>query len=604
MADYSQTTRLFVGRDVLQSPPGDKFLRAVQRAVAGDFEVLGELGRGAKGRIVYLARETASRGLVALQLVPGEGGVESGELWLDVLRKLDPSVPSAEGQCPRCGQALRGWGRFCSQCGSDLSGVAPGSGADTSVDRLLDAVKQAAGQRYEVLGQMDRTEGGGVVYFAREKEGGKIVALRLQKDAPAADGRERYNLGQTMMLNSVVDSLLGPQEPEASPAPEPVVALDDRSRPGPGAAGAPGTSRQESGRVLVYGFGALALLLLLGGLVFWSNRPSVASSASIADTFPVQPEPEIDSAELQVGGALPRRAVVTVDGERVDPAVTRLAPGTYQVRVTAPGYTPVEQDMELKPGQTVVWTPQLARASAPAPRPSPPPTPRPAPAPRPTPPAPRPPPAPADTSPLVINQRPARAPRESLPGGPMATAGATCASLFSGLEWSRALAACEREAGQGGTAAQRTLATMYERGLATEADLGEAARWYAKAAESGDRIAQYRLGVLLRNGKEVKRDEKAAFKWFQRSADQGEADAQLALAQAYDRGKGVKRSRTTAAGWYLKAAEQGKADAQFRLGEFHEKGEAGLVKSEVEAARWYKLAAAQGHEDAQKKVSR
>jgi TPR repeat protein len=596
MADYSQTTRLFVGRDLLQAPPGDKFLRAVQRAVAGDFEVLGELGRGAKGKIVYLARETASRGLVALQLLPGDGGVEAGELWLDVLRKLDASVPSADGKCPRCGQALRGWGRFCSQCGSDLSGIAPGSGADTSVDRLLDAVKQAAGSKYEVLGQMDRSEGGGVVYFAREKEGGKIVALRLQKDAPAADGRERYNLGQTMMLNSVVNSLLGPEDKPA-PAPEPVVSLGEKAPPKPPPSTVTPTPRPESGRVLVYGFGALALLLLVG-LVLWSGRGRPASTAAVADTVPEAPPVEaIDSAELQIGGTLPKRAVVTVDGEEVDPAATRLAPGTYRIRVAAPGYKAVEQDMELKPGQTMVWTPQLARATASAPRPAPPPA-RPAPTP-----TTRPAPAPVDTSPLVINQRPAPAPRESLPGGPMATGGAPCASLFSALEWSRALAACEREAGQGGTAAQRTLGTMYERGLATEASPAEAARWYAKAAEAGDRIAQYRLGVLLRNGKGVKRDEKAAVKWFQRSADQGEADAMLALAQAYDRGQGVKRSRTTAAGWYLKAAEQGKAEAQFRLGEFHEKGEAGLVKSEVEATKWFKLAAAQGHQEAQKKLS-
>ena len=599
MADYSQTTRLFVGRDLLQAPPGDKFLRAVQRAVTGDFEVLGELGRGAKGKIVYLARETASRGLVALQLLPGDGGVESGELWLDVLRKLDGSVPSADGNCPRCGQLLRGWGRFCSQCGSDLSGIAPGPGADTSVDRLLEAVKQAAGSRYEVLGQMDRTEGGGVVYFAREKEGGKIVALRLQKDAPAADGRERYNLGQTMMINSVVSSLMGPEDKApVAPAPEPVVSLGEKTPPRLPPTPVGPAVRPESGRVLVYGFGALGLLLLTA-LVLWSGRGRDASTVAIADTIPAEPAVEtIDSAELQIVGTLPKRAVVTVDGEKVDPVATRFAPGTYRVRVAAPGFTPVEQDMELKPGQTMVWTPQLARAVATSPRPA---APAPAPAPRP---APRPAPTPPDTSPLAINQRPAPAPSQPLPTGPMATGGATCASLFSSLEWSRALAACEREAGQGGTAAQRTLGTMYERGLATEASTEEAARWYAKAAEGGDRIAQYRLGVLLRNGKGIKRDEKGAFKWFQRSADQGEPEAMLALAQAYDRGQGIKRSRGTAAGWYLKAAEHGKADAQFRLGEFHEKGEAGMVKSEVEANKWFKLAAAQGHEEAQKKLSR
>ena len=594
MADYSRTTRLMVGRDVLQSPPGDKFLRAVQRAVGGDFDVLGELGRGSKGKIVYLARETASRHLVALQLLPGEGGPDSGELWLDVLRKLDGSVPSAEGKCPRCGETLRGWGRFCGQCGSDLSGVAAG-GADATPDRLREAVRQAAGQTYDVLGQMDRSEGGGVVYFAKEKDSGKIVALRLQKDAPAADGRERYNLGQTMMLNSVVNSLLGPEPVEAPPAP--VVAM---GAPRPAPAPTPPPARPERGRVLMYGFGALALLLLIG-LGYWSTRrreaagtgqPRPDTLAAKADSAKTQS----DSAEIRIGTTLPPKAVVTLDGAPFDPAKGRVLAGTYQVAVAAPGYAAVEQELVLEPGQTLVWTPQLVRA---APRPAPKPAPMPSPAPKRAPPRPA-----ASEPPLAIHQAPAPAPRDTIPEGPSATGGATCASLFSSLEWSRALPACEREAQQGGTAAQRTLGTMHERGLATEADPAEAARWYAKAAEAGDRVAQYRLGVLLRSGRGVKKDEKAAFKWFGRSAEQGEADAELAVAQAYDRGQGIKRSRTTAAIWYQKAAEQGKAEAQFRLGEFHEKGEAGLEKSDAEALKWYKLAAAQGYEEAQKKVER
>ena len=73
MADYSSTTRLTLGLDALRSGSGDKLLRAVQRAVAADYEVLGEMGRGAQGRIVYLAREAATRHLVALQLSPPAG---------------------------------------------------------------------------------------------------------------------------------------------------------------------------------------------------------------------------------------------------------------------------------------------------------------------------------------------------------------------------------------------------------------------------------------------------------------------------------------------------------------------------------------------------
>src|SRR5262249_36688099 len=147
MASQTGSTRLTLGLDAAKAQ-GAKFLEAVQRAVADDYQVLGEMGRGAKGKIVYLARELSSGRLVALQLVPGDAFEQSGELWLDVLRKLDESVPSGESACPRCGQVLRGWGRFCNQCGADLSGVAPGSGADTSSEQLMQAVKEAAGRKY------------------------------------------------------------------------------------------------------------------------------------------------------------------------------------------------------------------------------------------------------------------------------------------------------------------------------------------------------------------------------------------------------------------------------------------------------------------------
>ena len=36
--------------------PDDEFLRAVRDAAEGEFEVLGEMGRGQHGAIVYLAR--------------------------------------------------------------------------------------------------------------------------------------------------------------------------------------------------------------------------------------------------------------------------------------------------------------------------------------------------------------------------------------------------------------------------------------------------------------------------------------------------------------------------------------------------------------------
>jgi hypothetical protein len=521
-----------------------------------------------------------------------------------VLRQLDATVPSAEGKCPTCGQSLRGWGRFCSQCGADLSGVAPGEGGASS-DRLLEAVRQSAGSTYEVLGQMDRSEGGGVVYFARERDSGKIVALRLQKEAPAADGRERYNLGRTMVLNQVVGSLLGP-EPQAPVIEARPTAAPERPAPAPASARPAPTRTRLNSWVLV-----AAVVALLVGAAAWmaKGRGTAAVPAALIDTTAAT---KADSGQIQVGGSLPPNTVITVNGDTISGTTLRQPAGTHRLRASAPGYGAAEQEVVLQAGQTIVWTPAMMRSGSPKPvrpvrppvatAPSPPPKPAVKPAARP---AASPPP---DTvAGLAIHQAPAppqAGASDTAPSGPLATGGATCASLFAALEWSRALVACEREAAGGQTAAQRTLATMYERGLATEANPATAVQWYAKAADAGDRLAQYRLGVLIRDGKGVKKNEKTALKWFQRSAEQGEAAAQQAVGRAFDEGEGVKRSRTTAATWYQKAAEQGNAAAQFRLGEFAEKGEGGIAKSSAEALKWYKLAAAQGHPEAREKVAK
>ena len=286
MADYSSTTRLTLGLDALRSGSGDKLLRAVQRAVAADYEVLGEMGRGAQGRIVYLAREAATRHLVALQLSPPAGNGPPGEMWLDVLRTLDASVPSGDDKCPRCGQQLRGWGRFCSQCGVDLSGVAPGSGHGTSMDQLLAAVKEAAGHRYEVLGQMARAEGGGVVYFARERATGQIAALRLQRRPPSTGGPD-YDLGKTMVLKSVVEAMAGPA---SSPAGDSPVAAVDASaaaaEPAPAPSQVPVTFTWKGRDWSRFAPVAVALLLLFGGWLLLRRAPTPRPAARVCQTCP------------------------------------------------------------------------------------------------------------------------------------------------------------------------------------------------------------------------------------------------------------------------------------------------------------------------------
>jgi len=96
---------------------------------------------------------------------------------------------------------VRGWNRFCTQCGVDLW-------RDRSVGErwakqdLLEAVKEASLGKFEILGEMTRSEGGGVVYFARDLETGKIEALRLQQD-----GAGDYSIGLTGVLKRFAEPI-------------------------------------------------------------------------------------------------------------------------------------------------------------------------------------------------------------------------------------------------------------------------------------------------------------------------------------------------------------------------------------------------------------
>src|SRR5256885_8616214 len=49
----------------------------------------------------------------------------SSDVCSSDLRTLDASVPAPGESCPRCGQPLRSWGRFCTKCGLDIWSTTP-----------------------------------------------------------------------------------------------------------------------------------------------------------------------------------------------------------------------------------------------------------------------------------------------------------------------------------------------------------------------------------------------------------------------------------------------------------------------------------------------
>jgi len=410
MAGDSGLTRLTVVRTRhAQLSPSERLLKEVRTSLGGQFEVFGELGRAVEGKVVYLARELSSGHLVALQLVPdraGSGGNE--DYWVEVLRKLDASVPAVPGNCPRCGNQLRGWVRYCSQCGADLSGIAPAGGAkSSSADDLLRAVRDSARGRYEVLGQMPHAEGGGIVYFAREVGSGKVVALRLLKEYDTKQGTEQYSIGVTRVLTALAESLdprvenervereRAERERAAQSAPtivrppttattsasselggddKPPSTLMPASATASSTTSSPPTMPAPSTGEWSYRsmWRPLALVggVLIAAVVLWAltrdrqTEGVVAADSTVADTAAGTVLPAADSGAVRIGADLPPGAVVTVDGQRTRTRMIRLGPGSHTFRISAPGFHTTIQSIEVGAGESIIWTPQLVRIPA------------------------------------------------------------------------------------------------------------------------------------------------------------------------------------------------------------------------------------------------
>ncbi len=154
----------------------DELMRAVKEAAAAEYEILGEMGRGDRGSVMYLARERASHNLVILKLRPDAGSYE-----LSVARDIDASLADVPRTCPFCNEEIVGAGRFCSHCGKDVSDART---SEASREEALAAVQRAAEGTYDVLGEMERSAGGGVgVLRARARKRAHRRAAPHTRDA-------------------------------------------------------------------------------------------------------------------------------------------------------------------------------------------------------------------------------------------------------------------------------------------------------------------------------------------------------------------------------------------------------------------------------------
>jgi hypothetical protein len=149
----------------------DALIRQIEEATEDAFRIVGVTG-GDEARMGFVAVERESGALVALSLVGEE---------LRVHPRLDAAVPVDGSRCAQCGGALAVWVDACPRCGARIVGdELPGAHTEAAREALLDGVRRASQGAYEVLGAMDGAEGS--VYFAREAEGGALVALALQAE--------------------------------------------------------------------------------------------------------------------------------------------------------------------------------------------------------------------------------------------------------------------------------------------------------------------------------------------------------------------------------------------------------------------------------------
>lgn len=208
----------------------DPLFAAVRETAAPDYEVLGEITRSVhSGAVVFLARAAADRGLVALRVTPEADGQEFG---LELVKRLDASLPAPGGTCSKCGAPFVAWARFCNKCGSAIFGSADPQESPHARAELRVAVEEAAAGRYEVLGEMRHAEGAGVVYFARSLATGKIEALRVQPE-----GEQEFSVGKTNVMRRLSVSIQAtraptpPGQPAPVPPPRPMPAAPAPPRP-------------------------------------------------------------------------------------------------------------------------------------------------------------------------------------------------------------------------------------------------------------------------------------------------------------------------------------------------------------------------------------
>ncbi len=87
---------------------------------------------------------------------------------------------------------------------------------------------------------------------------------------------------------------------------------------------------------------------------------------------------------------------------------------------------------------------------------------------------------------------------------------------------------------RGDKEAQFQTGVMFERGIGTDLNQSQAAKWYEKAAMQGHMDAQYNMGIMYASGRGVEQNDQFAMMWLASSAKQGDKDSRRLLLALID----------------------------------------------------------------------
>ena len=154
----------------------------------------------------------------------------------------------------------------------------------------------------------------------------------------------------------------------------------------------------------------------------------------------------------------------------------------------------------------------------------------------------------------------------------------------------RTMLKLQAQAERGVLASEIELAGRYLMGNGVPRDVALAARWYEKAAQSGNSDAQNQIGYFYQTGTGVPVDLVRALHWYQLATASGSAAGKLNLALIYMEGLGVPKDIPFAMQLFEEGARKGDGTAAGYLGEIYYFGLAGS-RNVTAAEKWLQVGA-------------